>query len=180
MDSFATAQDLYGHIGEILPDDLSRAQGFLREASSLIRTAAGQVLSTVANDSITLVGRATNVLYLPELPVTAVTSVTEAGVLQDAATYTFDSSGTLTRVSGAAWLKGATVVYSHGYQESSTEYGEIRTLTIEVAARALQGPGGQAENFGMVMPTTVGFSPSVFLTDNERQRITNLGPVPIG
>lgn len=186
MGPFATAGELYDRIGEPAPADLSRAQEFLDDASSLIRSTMGQVFSVVANETITLESSPTNVLYLPETPVTGITSVTENGTLLSSTLYSFVSTGALKRWSssthqvGVAWTYGATVVYTHGYAETTAEFGTLRTIAIEVAMRALQGPGGQAENFGMVVPTTVGFSPSIFLTENELSRLANLGGVPVG
>lgn len=189
MGPFATATELYEHIGEILPSDLARPQAFLNEASSLIRNTAGQMLSAVANETVILEASVTDTLYLPEGPVTAVSSVTENGTVLASGLYKItgwnslrrlSSTSTSTLFSGQSWVYGATVVYSHGYLESDAGFGELRTLAIEVAARALQGPGGQPEMFGQVMPTTVGFSPSVFLTENEVSRLMSLVPVPVG
>jgi hypothetical protein len=187
MGPFATATELYERIGEPLPSDLARAQAFLEDAANLIRSYTGQVLTAVANDSVILPATTTNVLYLPESPVTSITSVTEQGVLQASNTYTFSELGALRRVSasssliaGNAWIYGATVVYSHGYATTDPEFWELRNLTIEMAGRAMKGPNPDGPDFGNIFPEAVGQSPMIFLTQTETQRLMSLMPLPVG
>jgi hypothetical protein len=163
---FATASEFCEFTGLPLPDDLARFQAHLMMASAEIRGYCHQTLSLVAGDVVTRYPTASTFLSLPERPVTAVSQVLVNGV----ATTDFFviprgiRSGSIASP-GSAWVSGATVTYTHGYAETEPEFSVFRTICIESAARAIQGPTeGQ---FG-VAPEAIGWATQIFLTDGEK------------
>ena len=174
MGAFASALELGIKVGNNSPSDLARWQSLLQEASDLIRTHRGQMISFVEGDTVTFGATNDHRLFLPETPITAITSVTVDGVLQAASTYDF-TSWALFHPDGSTWPNGATVIYSHGYLETSPEFGEYKSLAIRMVQRALFGP--QGEVFGPERVEAVGWSAQIYLTEEEQIRI---GGVAVG
>jgi len=189
MGPFATAEEYYEWIGQSKPSDLARTQALLDAASSLIRGFSGQVLSQVANDVIVVApefddttGRRNppprawgDVIYLPELPVTAVS------IVVDAVTFTafgFTAEGTVYRTDTKAWTSPATITYSHGYAETSSEFSEIRTICMEMVDRALRSP--EAPSSFEPSEETIGWRTRLFLDEQQRMRMPWLGAVSVG
>jgi hypothetical protein len=125
----------------------------------------------VTNDVYTAYPTWSDFLSLPERPVTAASQVLVDGV----ATTDFYvtprglRSGTVASP-GSAWSRGAVVTYTHGYPETSSEFAVFRTICIDSAARAIQGP---AEAFGGLVhggiaPDAVGWPTQIFLTEGEK------------
>lgn len=114
MASFVDVNDYLNYFG--LDDtDVARAALDLDVACDKIRDYLHQQIDAVAADAITLFGTDTRALILPELPVTAVTSVTLDGeALTD---WTVDAYGLLWRDDPAYWARGYQydIVYDHGY-----------------------------------------------------------------
>jgi hypothetical protein len=193
VDSFASASDLALYTGIAGPTDLARWQQVLAQASALVRGVAGQVLAEIAADVVVVhpeydattgrrnpAPRATgDVIYLPERPVTDVSSVVVQGVPFTA--YTWNAEGVLQRTELAVWAHPATITYDHGYPESSEEYADIRTIVMEAAARALTlNERSASEAMGSTLMETAGYAPEVFLTEGERSRILRFALVGVG
>jgi hypothetical protein len=189
MGPFATAEEYFEWIGQPKPADLAREQAVLDSASSLIRGHTGQILSQVVGDVIIVqpefdetTGRRNppprawgDVIYLPELPVTAVTITVDAVAFT---AFGFTSEGTVYRTDSNNWTSPATITYSHGYAETSREFGEIRTICMEMADRALRSP--EAPLSFEPSEETIGWRTRMFLDEQQRMRLPWLGAVPIG
>lgn len=128
-------------------------------ASASIQDYTGQTISAVANDVVTLDPPYGSYLFLPELPVTAVASVTVGGTALALGSPTVDGyywygdTGTIRYggYRGYAWgwaPKSVVVTYSHGY---ATIPDAVRAVTLEAAAQMMgSGPAGglQSESIG--------------------------------
>ena len=170
---FATASESCEFTGLPLPDDLARFQSHLLMASAEIRGYCHQTLSAVAGDVVTRYPTASTFLSLPERPVTAVSEVLVDGVAETGF-YVIPRgirSGSVASP-GSAWTRGATVTYSHGFAETDPEFGVLRTICIESAARAFApNASGSPEVLGQIALESGGYAPAVFLTQNERETL---------
>jgi hypothetical protein len=182
---FATATELAEFTGISLPTDLSRMQAFLASASALIRRYTGQTLSQVVNDVVViqpsnslttgqfypLPGAAYGeTIFLPQRPVTAISSVVSNSVTITA--YGFTSAGLLYRTDGLPWTYATTVTYTHGYAETTDEYAAIRDVCIEAASRAYtMNFQGDTRFLGDTTAEAAGFAPAIFLTEGEKARL---------
>lgn len=123
-----------------LPDD--RAELILSVVSGLVRDEAHQLFDQVETDEVILDGTGTDVLLLPQLPVTAVASVEENGTaLVGGTDYDWSSNGILRRLNGS-WVRRAryyTVTYSHGY---AAPPDGLKGIVLRVAARVVDNPEG--------------------------------------
>ena len=182
MGPFAAAMELSQITGIPVPDDsagLSRWQALLLAASNIIRAYKGQTLSVVTNDSVVMAPSSSYALFLPEAPVTAVTSITIAGVVKDVNDYVFSRGGRLWHEDFTAWTDGATVVYTHGYAEGTYEFALLRQTVLEMCKRVILG-SPETQVFGEVQGEAVpGWGP-VLLSDTELERLTSLGTVAVG
>lgn len=191
-DPFASAQDFAQFIGVSLPTDLARMQSLLGSASAAIRRYAGQTLSPVAGDVYTVQPQISattgqtfplpraygDLIFLPQRPVTAVSSVVTGG--SSFTSYSFTSAGLLYRTDGAAWTKSTTITYDHGYAESSDEYSTIKTICMEAVARAYTLNERSASEFlGNTLAESAGYAPEVFLTPGEKAQL-EFGRVYVG
>jgi len=174
-DPFATAAEFCELTGIGEPTDLARLQSLLLKASSLMRAHTRQTLSQVVGDVVTRYPSASTFLSLPQRPVTAVSQVLVNGV----ATTDFYvvprgiRSGTVASP-GSAWTSGATVTYTHGFAETDSEFGVLRMICIESAARAYApNASGSPEVLGQIALESGGYAPTVFLTQNERNTLSN-------
>lgn len=178
MGPFATATELAERVGHTAPpNDLARWQAALQDVSNLIRSYTGQSLSVVTGESVAMQKTNDHRLFLPEKPITAITSVTVSGVLQAASTYDF-TSWALFHVDGSNWPNGATVVYSHGFAETTAEFGDLRGLTLDIVQRALFGP--QSETFGPERVEAAGWNAELHLTMDDWMRLQGFGAMPVG
>ena len=142
--SFASVEDLAAYLQRDLTELTDTADLALELATAAIQAEAGQLL-TPAIETITVAPIGTIVL-LPELPVTAVSTVVVDGVSLAASDYTASTLGVLRRADGAAWAGLVTVTYSHGY---GTIPDDLRAVCVQSAARVLANPGGvQGESVG--------------------------------
>jgi len=176
---FASAEEF----GELtgLVTDRSRVQRWLGAASDLIRGYTGQTLSKVVGEVEVLEKIESDVLLLSERPVTAISTVVVNGTTLGPTEYAFTSWGKLTRVSGATWSLGATVTYTHGYVETDWEWGVLRGVCMDVAARGISlNERSASEALGSTLMESAGFSPEVFLTEGEKARLALFGPVMVG
>lgn len=180
-DPFATAGELAQYLELPEPTDLARYQQHLRNASALIRAYCGQELSPVTGDVVTLQANGWNVLFLPEVPVTAVTAVVTGGVtLTPATDVRFTTDGQLFRIDNW-WNEETVVTYNHGYAEFSPQYEEIKRICIEVAARSItHNRDGTAQAMGGTIMESAGYAPESFLTVQERWQLSDLTLVGVG
>jgi hypothetical protein len=189
---FATAAELSEFTGLGVPDDLARIQALLDYSSSVIRRHTGQTLSEVVGDSIIVQPESTtagiqsplprawgNIIFLPERPVTAV-AVTINAVSFTA--FKFTTEGLLYRTDGQAWgTLPITVVYTHGYPETSDVFIAIKAICIEAALRAYApNASGSPAVLNSIAIESAGYAPMVFLTEGEKQMLPNHARVAVG
>jgi hypothetical protein len=128
---------------------LAAANRAITEATAAIQNYTHQVLEAVVADTITLDCTGGRRLFLPELPVTSLGSVTEDGdllVVDD--DYKLGEHGILHRI-GDYWTVGIQiieVVYSHGY---TVIPDDIVSIATRAASRAYQA-GLRAEEMSAV------------------------------
>lgn len=177
--AFATYQDLEDRL-RVTFDAAEQVQAtaLLDAATALVKAAAGQQIDQVNNDTVTLYGTGTGVLLLPEIPVTAVSTVVD----WDGSTLTFDTDyrwttqGVLIRLTAATWRAGGhiiTVTYTHGYASTPAD---LQAVTVEAAARAWSTPAGavKAETIGsysVTYDTGSTATSGLALTDAERMAV---------
>jgi hypothetical protein len=101
VDSFIDVSDFLLW-GEDIADP-ARAELALAAACDAVRDRMSQTLNAVTGDVITLVGTDSRALLLPELPVTAVTSVTVNGVAVTDWTLDAYGAGILWRDARSSW-----------------------------------------------------------------------------
>lgn len=138
MASFATPTELQTHLG-LAAITTARAQTFLDQATEKIRTHCGQVLSLVNDESITLDGNGSGVIWVPELPIVAIDSVTVDGLAVAASKYrVYARRGMLKRTDGGTWGTTAVtstvvIVYDHGH---ATIPDDLKGICLAAAGRA--------------------------------------------
>lgn len=143
--AFAELHELQALLGENFDSDRADLAGrALDAATAAIRTYLGQHVTLIEDDEVTLDGNDRSMLFLPELPVSAVTSVTVDGVAQtyvpDAYDYTWTAGGVLHRRNASTWgylPQSIVVVYTHGYADIPED---IRSACLRLAVRDLVNP----------------------------------------
>ncbi len=128
--------------------DEPSAMRAIAEATAAIKAYCNQQIELVTNDAVTLDGPGGQWLFLPELPVVTVSSVTEDGTALLSTDYTLTRYGVLQR-NGGVWSKsvaGIVVVYTHGY---AVIPGVIRDVATRMAARAYQAGLKAAETLAV-------------------------------
>jgi hypothetical protein len=142
--------------------DWPAATEALDEACEMVRDFLGQRLDRVVGDVVTLSGTGRATLLLPQLPVTAVSSVVETGYdgtlttlpVTDYLLDTDDGDGILWKLAGCwpAGIKNVAVTYDHGYLDLDAIPASIRGVTITVASRLYHQqaatPGMRSEQLG--------------------------------
>jgi hypothetical protein len=176
--TFPTVSDLEDYLGvELTASQVIRAQGLLAMSAAVVRNYTGQTFDLVEDDVIVLDGSYTDTLYLPQLPVTAVASVTVNGeaVVEDD-DWTFTAAGRLRRVGsyGAFYYWGVspalvTVTYSHGYE---TLPEDVKLVVLAAATRSWANPTGEtSESIGSYSHSwstaTAEQGAGIYLTDAE-------------
>lgn len=138
----------------------------IRSAGALVRNYTGQLLDYVEDDVITIGGSGNRVMFLPELPVLAVTDVRaplegpgdpldvtdppphlpigNLGLtLVDGTDFEWDEDGILRRLQhGAFWRRRSRwyeITYTHGFTDTPEA---INTLVLRIAKRGVTNPGG--------------------------------------
>lgn len=142
-DQIATPDDLASFLQQDL--DASTANLLLNCATAVVQEAAGQRIVQVVNDPLTVMGTTDSWLALPQIPVTAVASVTLDGVTLTASAAGVDAGAyrrhgsRLWRTNGWQTYTGepSTVVVTctHGYQA-----GDYRLQLAVAHALALCAP----------------------------------------
>lgn len=135
-DPFLSAADLTAYRKGPVEDDLAAIA--LDSACQIVRDHVSQAVDAVVDDTVVLDSEGTDTLLLPELPVTAVTSVAGplAAPLNEGTDYFVDlEAGALRTRRGLHFLPGRalyTVVYSHGW---TTVPSSVRVVALNLAAR---------------------------------------------
>lgn len=148
--AYAVAADLALLLGQTFDETATqRAQLLLDLASGRIDNVAGQTLSQVADEAITVDGTGSDLIVLPAWPVTVISTVTaDAIVLVEGGDYEWSAAGLLWRLDGTwpAAPRSVQVTYTHGYAEVPEV---IRSVALNVAAVWWANPSRkQSENIG--------------------------------
>ncbi|MGW0938872.1 hypothetical protein [Streptomyces sp. NPDC002666] len=121
--------------------DEAQAADTIAGAEAIIRAALNQTIDQVIGDELVLVGNGRRLLNLPEMPVTAVASVTVGGaILVNGTDYRWNRYGNLTRLGyDACWPldEDVEVVCTHGYLVTPDA---ITQVCLQLAARAWVAP----------------------------------------
>jgi hypothetical protein len=146
---FCTVADIEHFLQISIPAlKLDAANRAIVEATAAIQNYCHQVLEAVAGETITLDCIGGTKIFLPELPVTEVLSVTEDGDLLVVDDYKLGEHGILHRID-AYWAKGIQIIeveYSHGY---AVIPDDIVSIATRAASRAYQA-GLRAEEMSAV------------------------------
>jgi hypothetical protein len=170
MADFATVAELETFLGTSSLG--SRGTAMLAHASAAIRLFTHQDIETVTGRQEQYAGDAWRYrIDLTQIPVTAVSSVTvDAVSFPD---FSWNRWGHVTRDDLGVWDTGPIVItYDSGYATTEDEFLGVKTVCLEVAARAL---GGNPETFGLEVQELRGPTPAVFLTDEEKSFLMGLG-----
>jgi hypothetical protein len=146
---FCSLSDLANYLQIDIPNDKeSSALLAIEMATAAIRNYCGQYLSYVKDDKIVLDGNGRSKLFLPEIPVVAVSQVIEDDEELEEDDYQFSTNGVLHRVDDywSSGFQNIEVEYSHGYKILPDS---IVVICIRAAARAYQA-GLRAEEMGGV------------------------------
>ena len=139
---FCTVADLEAFLQITIAESNEAALRAIDEATMAIQNFCGQTIEQVEDDEYTFdVAAGMTKLFLPELPVTAVSSVVEDGTTLTAdADYKLGLYGILHRI-GRPWKTGVqivTVTYSHGYPSGHAKLETAKSICTRAAARAYQ------------------------------------------
>ncbi len=177
MADFATVSELEAWMGTTGLG--ARGTSMLAHSSALIRGYTGQDLEATPGRQEEYAADLRTVITLTQTPVTAVTSVTI-----DAVSFTdfqWTRWGMLTKNDGWWWDNGPIVVtYDSGYAVGSDEMLQIKQITLEVAARALDPQGTPFETYGAEAAEGRGMAASLFLTEQERQQLDRFQMATVG
>jgi len=114
---FCSVDDINTFLGTTIEPDDAQALLAIEEATAVIKNYCNQDIEQVSDDVILLDGTGSTKLFLPNLPVTSITSVEVDGVLLDPNYYALAENGVLWRKYGT-WTVGACnieITYTHGY-----------------------------------------------------------------
>lgn len=153
MVAFATPAELAGYVQSDV--DTYTATQALDLASAAIRGVCGWHIYPSQSETVSLdTPSYSGDLFLPSKYVTAVTSVTEAGLLLAASRYVWTQNGRLARSYGAwggyqSWLPGRVVVaFTHGYP---TIPDAVKAVCLGWASVTYRNPDGlRSETVGSV------------------------------
>lgn len=130
-----------------------RGQLLVDQASAVIRNYCRQTFDAVVDDTVELRGTWSRKLLLPERPVTAVGTV----LVDGEAVTDFDRvADVLYRPHWGGPAVVVTVTYSHGFQTGDAALDTLKSVCLQVAARAAANPqslesyssDGTSLNFG--------------------------------
>jgi hypothetical protein len=154
---FCSVSDVSTFLGTTLLATNAQVLQAISEASTVIQNYCNQKIEQISADAILLDGAGSAKLFLPELPVTTITSVKVDGVLLASTDYALAENGVLWRNFGV-WAIGARnveVTYTHGY---AVIPADIKGVCYRSAARLYQAqlkathqglvPGLQAVSVG--------------------------------
>jgi hypothetical protein len=142
MASFATTDDLAARLKRTFTAaEESQADQFLEGATARIRAITDQWISLVVDDEITVQAPISRVLWLPERPVVAVTSVEIDGV----ATTAWKLRGSRLILNEGTWADlceehEVDVVYTHGYAAESDGIALAWDACLALAGQQMNNP----------------------------------------
>jgi len=128
--------------------DTDPAELALEIASSAVADYLNQTLMLVEDDEAIIDGNGTELLMLPQVPVTEITKIEIDGTEIDSDYYSYNAKG-MVKLKGKKFpksLANVTVTYSHGY--TNIPYA-IRGVVLSIAARILDtNPAVKQESIG--------------------------------
>lgn len=146
------------------------SQQALDAALAQVQSYCGWVIApTVTGATASVWSKDGCVLFVPTLNLTAVTSVTQDGVVLSASNYTFESYGAIRVVPGHYFttLSKIAVVYTHGY---ATMPDDVASVILGFAQRAISDNRGFVARGGSTSGTFVEtFGPA--LTDADKTKL---------
>lgn len=128
-----------------LPTDLDNYQSgdqqtLIDQATAEVRRYCGWHITPSVTESVTVDGSGHTFVSLPSLHVTAVTAVTENGVLLDSSSYEWSTIGQLWRPwPWTGHYRSVTASITHGFPDVPED---VRAVVLAVAARAKASPDG--------------------------------------
>ena len=168
MADFATVAEFNTRTG--MGVDSARGAAILADVSAEIRLYTDQdIEETAGRQEEFAADPFKGFIELSQVPVTAVTSVTVDGVVFT--DYEWDRwNGSIRKNDLTPWDEGPILVtYDSGYAAASDEMAGLKSLCIEVAARALGGI--PQDTFGTEIPELRGAPHSIFFTEQEQRRL---------
>lgn len=138
-------------LSSVLQQDLdtSTAEDLAALASDVVRDEIGQTITAVAGDVVTVYGDSSELLMLPQLPVTTVSAVSVAGLALTSAEFLWHERGQLywvvtpgTSEVSPIWhvwqaAVPVTITYDHGY---ATIPNTVKSVALEVAMTLYSNP----------------------------------------
>jgi hypothetical protein len=176
MADFATVAELETFMGTT--GFGARGTAMLGYASAAIRLHCRQDLDATTGRQEEYAGEWNRyVIQVTQIPVTALTlTIAAVAFTEFFANYL---TGDIWRDDGGPWDEGPILVtYDSGFPSLSDEMLGIKTICLEVAARALGGPS--QDTFGIEVPELRGAAPVIFLTDGEKQKLERCLKVAVG
>lgn len=169
MAAFATVGELETFLG--VPSLSARGTAMLDHASAAIRSYTHQDLTETPGRQESYAGDALRwYIQLTQSPVTAVSAITIDAVAFTEFSWT--RWGLVWRTDDLRWEDGPVIVtYDSGYAAASDEMAGIKTICLEVAARAMTG---SPDTFGLEVQELRGPAPAVFLTEEEKRMLDGL------
>lgn len=197
LPALATYSDLENRLGITMTQaEQTRATALLADASDLVRAAAKQTITRVADDVLVIPGRWADRILLPERPVISVSSVTAA--FYDGTAIDLPPEGyyvdrdELVRyafpiglmrhffTTGNGWLGEGyrlTITYTHGYDQaaSPTPYplSLAKRITVAAAARVWVNPAA-ASQLAIAGKQEMYPNVGMELTDVEEKKIADV------
>lgn len=173
MSEFVSPTDLKTFLG-VDDIDAARAQMFIEIVTDAIRGWCRQDVSPAVEDDVaTLQGNGEEKLLLPQIPVTAVTSVEVDGTALSGTQFSWRASGVLRRLD-ATWGTESVpavveVTYDHGYDLAPPR---VRGVCLAAAGRAYTLRDSPTAESLDGLSEAAGFSPEMVLTPAERRTLT--------
>lgn len=181
MADFATVAELETFMGNPSGALGARGTAMLSYASSAIRSYTHQDLDAVTGRQEEHAGDlGRHILTTTQAPVTAITITVDAVAFTD---FIWDEWGQdIHKTDWSSWDEGPIrITYDSGWASGSDEMAEIKTICLEVAARALGGnQAGSFETFGSEVPELRGAAPTIFLTQQEERKLDKFIPTTVG
>lgn len=166
MAAFATAEDLASFL-QVPTVDRYSAEMLLDLASDAIRDEVHQEITSASGtevyDGLPSGHEWAGVIFLRQIPVTAVSAVVSDGITVPATDYEWSARGWINKVIGPPFSSaagGISVTYTHGWAPGSRELDTARGVCLQVAARAYVNPmqvdritvGGVSRDFARTDP----------------------------
>jgi len=175
MADFATVAELEAFLGTSGLGD--RGTTMLTYASALIRGYTRQDLDAVTGRQEEFAAEWNRTyIEVTQRPITALTLTVTAVAFTEF--WTNYISGQVYKSDGTYWDEGPIVVtYDSGYASTSDEMVVIKSMCLEVAARAITS---LPDTFGPEIQETRGVAPNLFLSTEEKNVLERFCPVGVG